>query len=284
MFNACGRDRNSNMGHKSAACGQTGKNFWADGKIRVVPVLDLRGGLVVHGRGGRRETYLPVRGRLTTSADPLSVATAFRATLGLDELYVADLDALAGRPAALTTFAALSAAGFRLWIDAGVRTPADAEALLQYADRVVLGLETVPDPATLRACCRSLGDRAVASLDLRDGRPLHHGWGEDVRTAGRAAVDAGARRLLVLDLARVGSGAGTGTESLLADLAASYPEVELSAGGGVRDAADLERLRSLGVRAALVASALHDGRIGKAEVEALRETPAGESPRSADRP
>jgi phosphoribosylformimino-5-aminoimidazole carboxamide ribotide isomerase len=52
-------------------------------------------------------------------------------------------------------------------------------------------------------------------------------------------------------------------------LAAAHPEVEVSAGGGVRGVADLRRLRDCGVRAALVASALHDGAVTAAELAAL---------------
>ena len=68
--------------------------------MRVVAVLDLMGGKVVRGVGGRRSEYRPVVSRLTTSCDPVAVAEAFRQQLGIDELYLADLDAIAGaRPA-----------------------------------------------------------------------------------------------------------------------------------------------------------------------------------------
>jgi phosphoribosylformimino-5-aminoimidazole carboxamide ribotide isomerase len=78
----------------------------------------------------------------------------------------------------------------------------------------------------------------------------------------------GVRRLLVLDLARVGVARGPGTEGLCARLA-GQPGVEVSAGGGVRGRADLERLAGCGVRAALVASALHDGALSRADLEGL---------------
>ena len=75
--------------------------------------------------------------------------------------------------------------------------------------------------------------------------------------------------MIVLDLARVGVGSGTGTEELCRQLAATYRDVEVIAGGGVRDAADLRRLKEWGVRAALVASALHDGRLSREDLAAL---------------
>ena len=79
----------------------------------------------------------------------------------------------------------------------------------------------------------------------------------------------GVRRLLVLDLARVGLGGGIGTRDLCARLCSAFPKVEVSAGGGVRHRGDLEELRACGVGAALVASALHDGRLTRADLDGL---------------
>jgi phosphoribosylformimino-5-aminoimidazole carboxamide ribotide isomerase len=52
-------------------------------------------------------------------------------------------------------------------------------------------------------------------------------------------------------------------------LAAAHPGVEVCTGGGVRGRADLERLRGCGVRAALVASALHDGALRREDLAGL---------------
>jgi phosphoribosylformimino-5-aminoimidazole carboxamide ribotide isomerase len=233
--------------------------------MRLLPVLDLQGGVVVRGVGGRRREYRPVVSRLTTSCQPVDVAEAFRAHFGLEELYVADLDALAGAAPALAVYRALRERGFRLWVDAGVRTAADARpAAAAGVEGIIAGLETVAGPAVLADLCGDLGDRVVFSLDLRDGQPLGDGaaWGgADAGSIAARAVALGVRRLIVLDLARVGGGGGTGTEDLCRALASRHAGVEVFAGGGVRDVADLRRLRECGVAGALVASALHDGRL-----------------------
>ena len=80
-------------------------------------------------------------------------------------------------------------------------------------------------------------------------------------TIAEQAIALGVRRLLVLDLAHVGVGQGLGTEPLCRMLRAKYPTLEITAGGGVRGTADLERLRDVGIDFVLAASALHDGRI-----------------------
>jgi phosphoribosylformimino-5-aminoimidazole carboxamide ribotide isomerase len=98
---------------------------------------------------------------------------------------------------------------------------------------------------------------------VRPGAP-HHG---SVVELSRAAVDAGATSLLVLDVARVGSGRGVDSR-LVETLRRVHPAVQLLAGGGVASAREIERLAGLGLDGVLVATALHDGRLGRADLEA----------------
>ena len=58
--------------------------------------------------------------------------------------------------------------------------------------------------------------------------------------------------------------------TLVGELHARFPDLELLAGGGVRDAADLARWRDAGAAGALVATALHNGAIAADELHALR--------------
>jgi phosphoribosylformimino-5-aminoimidazole carboxamide ribotide isomerase len=241
--------------------------------MRVIGVLDLMGGRVVRGVAGRRQEYRPVVSRLTASCRPADVAAAFRDHFGLSELYLADLDAIASAAPALDAYAALRAAGFCVWVDAGVHQAADAVRLCEAGvDTIVVGLETVAGPSALTQAVQALGERVVFSLDLREGVPLGElsGWeSREAISVARQAVRLGVRRVLVLDLARVGVGGGVAGRRLCRSLAAEYPEVELSAGGGVRGRADLEGLRDDGVRAVLVASALHDGGLSRADLAGL---------------
>src|SRR6185369_156958 len=122
--------------------------------MRIIPVIDLKGGVVVRGVGGRRESYKPVVSQLTDSCDPVAVAQAFRDRFGLEEIYVADLDAIAGGPPALRLYNRLGNNGFRLWIDAGIRVAADAEPLARSEHvSVVAGLETLAGPEELGRLC-----------------------------------------------------------------------------------------------------------------------------------
>ena len=228
--------------------------------VRVVGVIDLKAGAAVHAVRGERERYRPV-------GDPLSLARTFRDALGLDELYVADLDAIGGGGGQNAIIAELAREA-RVMVDAGVSEPERARALLDLgAHRVVVGTETLTGADALDRLLAELGE-IVLSVDLRDGRALSR----DPRLAGLPALDAvarlhraGLREVIVLDLARVGSGMGPDIR-LIAELHAAFPGLELLAGGGVRDAGDLRALADAGAAGALVATALHRGVIGPREL------------------
>jgi phosphoribosylformimino-5-aminoimidazole carboxamide ribotide isomerase len=242
--------------------------------MRVVGVIDLKDGTAVHAVRGERERYRPVRGAIGgDDGDALALARGFGAELGLDELYVADLDAIVGTGENSATIRALAREG-RVMVDAGVSDPARARALLDLgAQRVIVGTETLPGPDALDRLVAELPDGAlVLSIDLREGRLLS----PDPQLAGLPALDAvarlhraGLRDAIVLDLARVGSGSGPDV-ALIAEIHAAFPDLELLAGGGVRDVVDLRALEAAGAAGALVATALHRGVIGARELAELR--------------
>ena len=241
--------------------------------MRIIPVIDLMGGVVVRGVAGRRDEYRPIESRLVDSSTPEGVAGAFRDRLGLEELYLADLDAIAGGEPNWITYAALRAMGLRLMIDAGVRDIDRAQSLRQAGVDVVVGLETLPGPQLLVEALKSLGPESVVfSLDLKQGAPLGdltHWRGRTAEQIAEQALACGVRRMIVLDLARVGVDGGVGTEELCRRLRQDDRHLELVAGGGVRGADDLKRLEQAGVAGVLVASALHDGRLGEREIRAI---------------
>ncbi len=238
---------------------------------RIIPVMDIMNGVVVRAIAGRREEYKPLVSKLTTSTEPLAVAEALRDLVGTDELYIADLDAIAncGFDANYSLYRNLAAEGFRLWVDAGVVNDACDEILLLGAevDVVIAALETIIDPMHLLTMAHCCGEEHFAfSLDLRDGRPIGDPtrWPAEPKEILKfiAEPEPFVRRVVVLDLSHVGVDCGTGTLDLCAWTKAKYPNLELIAGGGIRGPEDLPTLQAAGVDGVLIASALHDGKFG----------------------
>jgi phosphoribosylformimino-5-aminoimidazole carboxamide ribotide isomerase len=253
--------------------------------FQIIPVLDLQRGIAVHAVAGRRAYYQPVQSILHGSSDPLELATALRTLLGLHSLYLADLDAIGGDAPNLALYQQLISSGFELIVDAGLRDLQSAERL-HLLDRssstIVAGLETLESPRTLGAIVHAMGvDRTIFSLDLDDGHPRkadQSTWRSDGSFGlAREAIENGVRHILVLDLARVGTGRGSRTKGLIEQIRARNPEVNVSAGGGISSIAEVLDIKMAGACAVLVASALHDGRIGRSELLSMRAQETGDS-------
>jgi phosphoribosylformimino-5-aminoimidazole carboxamide ribotide isomerase len=240
--------------------------------VRVIGVIDLRAGMAVHARGGDRDGYEPVQSRLVSpdqAGDAAALARAYRDRAKVAEIYVADLDAITGATAVPQDLSSILSAGLPVMVDAGAATVPAAQRVLDLgATRVIVGLETLTSFSDLGAIVRATGAADVVfSLDLRDGRPVTRAgatFGRDAPlVVAQRATSAGVRSILVLDLGRVGRSYGPDLP-LLQCIHDALPDIELLAGGGVRDAADLVGLSRAGVAGVLAATALHEGRdLGK---------------------
>ena len=76
-------------------------------------------------------------------------------------------------------------------------------------------------------------------------------------------------RLIVLDIARVGTEGGLPTLPLCTEIRESWPETTIVTGGGIRGIDDLRRLDPAIVDGVLIASALHNGAITGSDLLAL---------------
>ena len=236
--------------------------------MEIIPVIDLKDGQAVHARRGLRDQYQPVRSALCPSSDPLEVAQSFLAIHPFAKLYLADLDAIQGRGDNLAVLERLRAAlpGVRLWVDGGFADEAACRAwLARGLGDLVLGSESQADAALLDGLTPdAAAGRVILSLDFQGERFL----GPDAVLAASPSWPA---EVIVITLARVGAGVGPDLDRLRA-IRAMAPDRRIYAGGGVRDVADLLALRRAGIAGALVATALHDGRIGASEIESLRQS------------
>ncbi len=246
-------------------------------------MLDLARGTAVHAQAGDRPRYQPVESALVPGSvgDPVALLRAFGEVLGAAQCYVADLDAIQGGAIQCSLIRRLanlaSGRSGSLLVDAGTHEAAGTRELLACgAGAAVVGLESLRSFADLAAIVELVGpDRVVFSLDLRLGSPIVHptlhdasGAAPDALGLAGQAVAAGVSSLLVLDLGRIGTGCGLDL-GLLKALRRRFPRQRLLAGGGVLTRRDLDRMRDAGCDGALLASAIHTGRIGAADVAAL---------------
>jgi len=232
--------------------------------VKIIPVIDVLEGRVVHAVRGRRKEYQPLKSNLCASTNPVDVAAALKA-LGFVELYVADLDAITRGQANFSIFKNIAdKTGFELMVDAGVDTLKKAESVLEsQVSKVIIGTETLPSISLIAEAIRLFGsDRVVVSLDLMGERVISGfklGALKDPVAFLREFQEAGVSQIIVLDLARVGSGEG-GNVPFLREVLRNI-KANVYVGGGIRDIKDLVELKGVGVFGVLIATALHSGKI-----------------------
>ncbi len=240
--------------------------------MQVIPVLDILNGVAVHAIRGKRSEYQPLKSILTDSADPQQVATTFKAC-GFKQLYIADLDAILGKSKNLSTVSQIAAeTGMELMVDAGISDLVSARLMLQSgATKVIVGTETLRDMDFVKKAIASYGaERVVVSLDLMNGNVLSKTESLRVcspRDLAEELQSQSVTQLIVLDLARVGSGEGVDIP-LLKEM--QNLGLQVFSGGGVRNTEDLVVLRSMGVCGVLLATALHNGSISCEELKHAR--------------
>ena len=232
--------------------------------MKIIPVIDVLGGIAVHAVRGRRKEYQPLKSVLCASTDPVDVAAELKA-LGFDELYVADLDAITGGHPDFSLFKRIVAkTGLKVMVDAGVTSLKTAEEVLDSeVSKVIIGTETLRSIRFVAEAVDSFGsERVLVSLDLMGNRIISGfelGRLAEPVAFLRELEALGVSQIIVLDLARVGSGEGVNMPFLREAL--GNIKVNVLVGGGVRDVTDLVELKGLGVFGVLLATALHSGKI-----------------------
>ena len=226
---------------------------------RVIPCLDVDSGRVVKG--------IRFQG-LRDAGDPVEFAAAYERQ-GADELVMLDVSATPqGRGNARDTVAAVrTVLGIPLTVGGGVRSAADAEALLEAgADKVAVNTAAVLRPELLGEIAERFGSQcAVVAIDAA-------GTGADwevVTLSGRnrtgidavcwagEAVSRGAGEIVLTSWDRDGTRAGYDTRLLGAVSAAVT--VPVVASGGAASPDHLVEALKCGADAVLAASIFHDG-------------------------
>jgi len=167
-----------------------------------------------------------------------------------DTVYIADLDAIMGQAPQASLIAQLHQQfpQLRWMVDAGFR---QAQAILNYPCPIqaVIGSESIQQIAQWQALQQALADDLVLSLDYRAGQFLGCAalWQQD---------ELWPSTLIAMSLSHVGSGAGPDWQWLEQGMQ-KKPSAKWIAAGGIRNQQDWHKLKSMGVHAGLMASALH---------------------------
>ena len=219
--------------------------------MHIIPVIDLKDGLVVTARQGKRQTYRPQATPLCPEPDILAVTRAYLSVFPFKTFYIADLNAIEnnGNNHALITRLLETNDDIRVWIDSGLNL-FTSENSSPFQDRVsnVLGSETGIAIDQLADYTRK--PDSILSLDYTGRRFLGN---TDLLEHPTLLP----QRIIIMSLDRVGNHGGPDLEHIRF-LMDKLPYKQVYAAGGVRNAEDLRRLTAQGVHGALLASSLHN--------------------------
>jgi phosphoribosylformimino-5-aminoimidazole carboxamide ribotide isomerase len=225
--------------------------------MRIVPAVDIRGGLCVNLVQGDydRETVF--------SNDPVAQAVKWH-ELGGRLIHIVDLDgAKSGKCCIEPQLRRMAAAGVPFEVGGGIRNMDTIQTVLDAgADRVILGTAAHRNPGFLAEAATRFPGRIVAGIDARHGKVALSGWYETTDTDAiefaRRVETAGASRIIFTDISSDGMMGGADVEATRA--VARAVGIPVTASGGISSLDDvraLTRVESDGIDEIIIGRALY---------------------------
>jgi phosphoribosylformimino-5-aminoimidazole carboxamide ribotide isomerase len=228
--------------------------------FRVVFVMDIFNRNVVLAKGGIRENYRPVSD--SSAVCGTSIPLEILEFLHPGEVYIADLNALQGKGPIDINAKIIREVSSKAdtMLDFGISSLKDVDKALSIAGTVIIGTETGTLAVIKDAASRNPG-RISVSIDIKHGKILKQDpeIPEDPFEIVKLLNGLPLKDLIFLDLDRVGTASGFDPEFLRKLAEASVHDVLLA--GGVRGMEDLFALEEVGIKGALVATAIHSGSV-----------------------
>ncbi|HEV8282841.1 MAG TPA: 1-(5-phosphoribosyl)-5-[(5-phosphoribosylamino)methylideneamino]imidazole-4-carboxamide isomerase [Chitinophagaceae bacterium] len=207
--------------------------------------------------------------------EPLEVAKKFE-DAGLKRLHLVDLDgAKAGRVKnwkVLETIAGKTS----LVIDfgGGIKTEKDVEIVFNSgAAMATVGSIAVKDKEQFIKWLRKLGaDKFLLGADVKSEKIAISGWQETtdiwIYDFIQKWIDQGVKQIFCTDVSKDGKLEGPAID-LYKNIASKFSDLYLIASGGVSSVNDLEKLKEVGCKAAIVGKAIYEEKIVLSELQKI---------------
>lgn len=226
----------------------------------VIPAIDLIGGKAVRLTEGDYST------KKTYFDDPLEAAKAFEGA-GIKRLHLVDLDGAKGnKPVNLAVLERIKKETL-LTVDfgGGIKTrEALVSALDAGADYITCGSAAVKLRDEVLSWAEEFPSRLILGADCRNGKISISGWAEDGGIDVLDFIDSfegkGFAECISTDISKDGRLEGP-SFTLYERIMKRFPSLKLIASGGISSAADLYRLRDMGIYGAITGKAFYEGRL-----------------------
>lgn len=234
--------------------------------MRIIPAIDVIDGKCVRLSQGDYDT------KKVYNENPLEVAKEFEAH-GIQYLHLVDLDGAKAHEIVNYKTLEKIAAQTNLKIDfgGGVKSQKDIQiAFSSGASQITGGSIAVKNPELFTAWISEFGsDKIILGADCKDRKIATQGWLEsselDVVDFIKTYVEKGIEYVICTDIAKDGMLQGASNDLYQEILAAT--KVKLIASGGVSSMQDLEELRKIGCKGAILGKAIYEDKISLKDLE-----------------
>jgi phosphoribosylformimino-5-aminoimidazole carboxamide ribotide isomerase len=229
--------------------------------MQIIPAIDIIDGKCV------RLTEGDYSQKTIYNERPLEVALQFE-DAGMERLHLVDLDG--AKAGAVKNWKVLEtiAGKTRLVIDfgGGIKTSKDVDIVLSSgASLATVGSIAVKDEEEFVRWLKQYGpDKFLLGADVKNEKIAVAGWLETtniwIYDFIQKYLEHGVTQLFCTDVSKDGKLEGPSL-SLYTTIITQFPQLDFIASGGVSSMEDLEQLKDIGCKAAIVGKAIYEGRI-----------------------
>lgn len=238
--------------------------------MKIIPAIDIMDGKCV------RLTQGDFKKKKIYSEDPLEVALEFQ-NADLEYIHLVDLDgAKAGEVVNWDTVYELQEkTALQIDFGGGIKSDEDVERLLDLdIYQLNIGSIAIREPEKFKRWLTEYGaSNFILSADVKDGHVMISGWLENTSLRLYDLVDDyiqhGLQYLTCTDISTDGMLTGPNF-GLYQDLVKRFPNLKITASGGISTIEDVKRLKTIGVHGAIIGKALYEHTISLDELKSIK--------------
>ena len=225
--------------------------------LEIIPVIDLMNSVAVSGKSGNRSEYTPLKTIYASSANPVEIASSLKLA-GAKEMYIADLDFIERDGS--NNINEINDVNRILPViaDIGVDNLNTFEFALKYAYKIIVATETLESIDELMKIFEKYPkERIIVSVDVKNNELLAKHMDIDLEGFKEVLHEIDPNEIILLDISSVGTEGGFNKELL--QIFSDFKDKIILGGGITPD--EIDEISNMGIKKALVGTALHKGEI-----------------------
>lgn len=235
--------------------------------MQIIPAIDIIDDKCV------RLTQGDYSQKTIYNENPLEVAKEFE-SIGITRLHLVDLDG--AKLGKVVNYKVLEkiASKTKLSIDfgGGIKTDEDIDTVFNYgANLATIGSIAVKNKKLFFSWVKKYSnDKIFLGADVKNEKLSINGWAETTNVSIYDFIEDnlhhGIKNVFCTDISKDGLLQGPSID-LYKNMLAKFPQLNLTASGGVSQLSDLEGLKKIGCSGAIVGKAIYEGRITMNELK-----------------